>query len=349
MNKLIVNTANEKLYIVLQTKDNVFCKESEGKTRHNEIMLPLIDELLCENNLKIQDIDEFGVVIGPGSFTGIRVGVATIKAFKDSLGVKAKGINNLDYLFELANKQYGKVDVVAMLGSKDSYFVSRRVNGELFKYERNLTLEELLKVGKGDKIAMFSQDENVNCVVVENDPQVLLKCLEISNDETLIPVYYQLSQAENEKLKKGEVEILRAEPSDAEEISKIEQASISINTLSLRDIQQILDNENYVVNKVVFNSELVGFIILEITDETNIFSIAVKKEFRNLGLATKLIETAKDVSVDYGVDMISLEVSSKNVNAFVLYEKLGFKKRRVRKNYYQDGSDCYEMYKEVQL
>ena len=198
-------------------------------------------------------------------------------------------------------------------------------------------------------VGMFDRDENVNSVSVEDNAEILLKCLENSVDFDLIPVYYQLSQAENEKLKRGEVDFVRAELADAEKIAEIEKANISVNTLSLRDIQQILDNENYVVNKVVFNNELVGFIILEVTDEANIFSIAVKKEFRNLGLATGLIETAKEVCKEFEVDVISLEVSSKNVNAYVLYEKLGFKKRRVRKGYYQDGSDCVEMILNVQL
>jgi len=347
MNKLIVNTANEKLFIVLQKENNVFCKENLGKSRHNEIMLPLIDELLKENDLTIQDVDEFGVVIGPGSFTGIRVGVATIKSFRDSLNVKAKGINNLNYLFKLAEKQYGEVDVVAMLGSKDSYFVARKVNDVVYKYDRNLTREELQCVAKDQKVAMFTQDENLNCVVVTDDPYVLLECLKESQDEDLTPVYYQLSQAENEKLKRGEIQICLATNEDVEDIFEIEQNSIRVNTLSKKEIKDILNNDSYTTFNVLFNSELVGFIMLEITDEVNIYSVAVKKGYRNLGLATKLIETAKKYCFEKSVQILSLEVSSKNITAYLLYEKLGFKTRRIRKNYYQDGSDCFEMFIKV--
>ena len=95
MNKLVVNTANDELFVVLQKDNSVFFKSCASKMHHNEIMFSIIDELLKENGLEIGDIDEFGVVVGPGSFTGIRVGIATIKAFRDSLNVKAKGINNL--------------------------------------------------------------------------------------------------------------------------------------------------------------------------------------------------------------------------------------------------------------
>ena len=140
MNRLIINTANEKLFIVLQTEDNVFSKVNESKMRHNEVMISEIDQLLKEANITIKDVDELGVVIGPGSFTGIRVGVATIKAFRDSLKIPAKGINNLDYLFKLANKRNSAINTVAIKGSKDSYFVAKYVNETVYKYDRNLNL-----------------------------------------------------------------------------------------------------------------------------------------------------------------------------------------------------------------
>ena len=101
--KLIVNTANEELILSLYVKGKVFYKVVGSKMHHNETMLPEIDKLLKESKTSIQNIKEYGVVIGPGSFTGIRVGISTIKAFRDALQGKAKSINNLDYLFKLKN------------------------------------------------------------------------------------------------------------------------------------------------------------------------------------------------------------------------------------------------------
>ena len=54
MNRLIINTANDKLFVVLQLGDNVFCKINDSKMHHNETMLPLIDQLLNENNVNIK-------------------------------------------------------------------------------------------------------------------------------------------------------------------------------------------------------------------------------------------------------------------------------------------------------
>ena len=102
MNRLIVNTANSNLLVQLVCDEKIFVKNELSVKKHNERILTLIEEILKENSVTLNDIDEFGVVIGPGSFTGIRVGIATIKAFKDVTGKIAKGVNNLELLFNLA-------------------------------------------------------------------------------------------------------------------------------------------------------------------------------------------------------------------------------------------------------
>ena len=136
MNKLILNTANDELIVVLKKENQLFYEIGESKMHHNEAMLPLIDELLTENGLTIKGVEELGVVIGPGSFTGIRVGIATIKAFKDVTGAVAKGVNNLELLYaHIIGKD---INIVAIEGSLNSYFVAENVNGKLFIYNRNI-------------------------------------------------------------------------------------------------------------------------------------------------------------------------------------------------------------------
>lgn len=65
---------------------------------HSETLMPIIKQILDETNLKLSDMDLLVCDIGPGSFTGIRIGISTIKAFADSLNIKAIGINSLEAL-----------------------------------------------------------------------------------------------------------------------------------------------------------------------------------------------------------------------------------------------------------
>ena len=65
---------------------------------HSESLMPTINSLLNSLNLSLKDIDLIVTDIGPGSFTGIRIGVATAKAFSDSLNIPTIGISSLEVL-----------------------------------------------------------------------------------------------------------------------------------------------------------------------------------------------------------------------------------------------------------
>ena len=349
MNKLIINTANSELFIVLQKDNEIFSSALSSSARHNETMVNEIDKLLKENMLEITDIDEFGVVVGPGSFTGIRVGLATIKAFRDVVKVQAKGINNLDYLFKLAKAQDNSIEVVAIAGSKNNYFVARVVNGELFKYERTCSYDELIAIANGGKIGFFIEESGFNCLVVNQSAAKMLECLNESDDYDLIPIYYQLSQAENEKNKKLNIDIQRATIDDLNFIFDLEEKTTLPNKLTKDMIEDILNSDNYIVYKAVSDELFLGFVIVQMSDELNIDNAVVDKNYRNLGIATKLFDRVEEEARRKAISTLSLEVSTKNANAFLLYEKMGFSTRRVRKNYYNDNSNCIEMTKLVKL
>jgi len=99
MKILSIETAS-KICAVSLTENKELIKEKilEDGNTHSVKLMPLLDELLKETNTDIQDIDLFACDIGPGSFTGIRIGVATIKAFIDATNKKAVGITSLECL-----------------------------------------------------------------------------------------------------------------------------------------------------------------------------------------------------------------------------------------------------------
>ena len=68
-----------------------------GKT-HSETLLPLVDELLKFSGIELSEIDIFACCIGPGSFTGIRIGISTIKGFALSLNKPVISVSTLEGL-----------------------------------------------------------------------------------------------------------------------------------------------------------------------------------------------------------------------------------------------------------
>ena len=73
--------------------------ELENGLTHSQNLMPVIQDLLKKNNLQVSDFDAFVCDIGPGSFTGIRIGVATVKAFVDCMeNIKSTGVSSLEAL-----------------------------------------------------------------------------------------------------------------------------------------------------------------------------------------------------------------------------------------------------------
>lgn len=70
------------------------------KRTHSEKLLPLVDSLLDAIGLKAADIDVFAVSIGPGSFTGLRIGMSAAKLMAQTLGKPLIGVKTLEALAE---------------------------------------------------------------------------------------------------------------------------------------------------------------------------------------------------------------------------------------------------------
>lgn len=69
--------------------------------RHSEVLLPQISSLLSDNNLTLSDVSAVAVISGPGSFTGLRIGVSTAKGLCMGAGIPLIGIPVFDALAEI--------------------------------------------------------------------------------------------------------------------------------------------------------------------------------------------------------------------------------------------------------
>jgi tRNA threonylcarbamoyladenosine biosynthesis protein TsaB len=72
----------------------------DSSSTYSERLLPAVDFLLKTNQLNIQDMDGFAVSVGPGSFTGIRIGLSTVKSFSYASGKPVAGVSTLKALAE---------------------------------------------------------------------------------------------------------------------------------------------------------------------------------------------------------------------------------------------------------
>ena len=98
--KILSIDTSSKICTVTVLENTTLIKElstNNGFT-HSEILMPMIKQILDETNLSLKDIDLIVADKGPGSFTGIRIGIATAIGFKDSLDIPVIGISSLEAL-----------------------------------------------------------------------------------------------------------------------------------------------------------------------------------------------------------------------------------------------------------
>jgi tRNA threonylcarbamoyladenosine biosynthesis protein TsaB len=82
---------------------------------HAERLVPMVEEALADTRLGFEDLERIAVAIGPGSFTGVRVGVAAARGLALALGIEAVGVGSLEALAAEAAAATGAALVVAAL------------------------------------------------------------------------------------------------------------------------------------------------------------------------------------------------------------------------------------------
>ena len=132
---------------------------------------------------------------------------------------------------------------------------------------------------------------------------------------------------------------------DVDRVYEIENSSFFEPWTKKHLLKELTSNkllDHYVYE---LDGEVVGFYIAsKVLDLVEVFTIAVDSSYRKMGIGTRLLAPRVDLARKNLANEIWLEVSVKNTEAISLYEKFGFKKDGIRKNYYQKlGVDAYNM------
>lgn len=139
--------------------------------------------------------------------------------------------------------------------------------------------------------------------------------------------------------------IRKMEVRDVDRVYEIENSSFFEPWTKKHLLKELTSNkllDHYVYE---LDGEVVGFYIAsKVLDLVEVFTIAVDSSYRKMGIGTRLLAHLVDLARKNSANEIWLEVSVKNTEAIGLYEKFGFKKDGIRKNYYQKlGVDAYNM------
>jgi tRNA threonylcarbamoyladenosine biosynthesis protein TsaB len=134
-----IETATETVGVAVRTAEGVEAEFAlTGRRRHVESLTPALEHLLSQVGLGVGDIGTVAVDIGPGLFTGLRVGVSAAKGLAQALGIGVVGVSSLDVLVEAAQRTGHEGLVLAMVDAR---------RGEVFA-----TLREVGRAGLGPEV-----------------------------------------------------------------------------------------------------------------------------------------------------------------------------------------------------
>ena len=105
-NILVIDTSDNILKLALQIGDKPYFVCEENTQRHVEILIPKIKELFETAQSDVKSLEEIYVCCGPGSFTGLRIGIATAITMAFSLSIPVYGFCTFSvYEYLIPNKQ----------------------------------------------------------------------------------------------------------------------------------------------------------------------------------------------------------------------------------------------------
>ena len=356
MNILAINTTNKLAEVVCKNQNKIEkCKMDSSFSEH---IMPSVFDVLNKANMQLNSIDCFGIVTGPGSFTGIRIGMAVLKGFLCAMDKKCVAVNS----FELISYNIKDTNYIVLLdsGNAEHYYA-------IFKDK----ICQEYGFSKIDKIKQYADKNNLKIYYSSAEKLVFENfdfafAVDIAEDtlanlimqkaeqkqftdiKQLSPIYIKQSQAEiglkqdiNQNVKYGVADV-----NDANALAIIDEQCFEgyekyseqtfVDELSLYDRHYIVATHKNLV---------IGYVGLWRTgDDLNLLKIAVLPQFRKLGVGFNLMQMASEYRKQQSLDKYFLEVRENNEKAIKLYKKFGFKTLNVRERYYADGENCLVMF-----
>lgn len=173
MKILSIDTSTDYLSVAITDGAKTVARYHKPSHRnHSRLLVPTIANLVRKSGLKLKDIGGFCVSIGPGSFTGLRIGVVTVKGLAYAIDKPIVTVPTLDVIARNAKSFKGIVCPVLDAKKKKVYACLYRSDGVIFKKISKYMLlpaDDLLKMTKeydkvlflGDAVSQAGAEEEI--------------------------------------------------------------------------------------------------------------------------------------------------------------------------------------------
>lgn len=339
----------------------------------SEDLLPAVDGLLGRAGVGPESLDVLAIAIGPGSFTGLRVGLATIKGLSLVLDIPIAPVSSLCAIASAADPKGGGVVRAVIDAGRGDFFggVFRAEAGrvEPVEDEKRVRWVDLWpNVRSGEMVAgLIPEPERVRGrtagVTIETlrptaggvarlafdliarggiQPMAMddvrVRYLKPSWAEEVRDARTAVAGAGKEGVKESSVVVDRMSAADLPAVLAIERSSFSNPWTMAQFMAELAASHRASVPLVARNAEgrPVGFLCGRIAaGEAEILDLAVEAGRRRWGIGARLLSVFLDEARSAGVSRVHLEVRASNTRAQLFYKRFGFQGVGRRPAYYR--------------
>lgn len=209
MRSLFIDTASSRIILAILENDKiVYEKNVENDMNLSTRIFPLIDEMFQKTNIQPSDVDRIYVVNGPGSFTGVRIGVTIAKTMAWALHKEIVPLSELELMATASVEQTYKVPYIDARREAVFGAIYDKDNQVLLK-EQYISIEELCKhiPDMNDAAFLGYTPIHIDGMMVEPNVNLSMLIKKHQNDRSLNPHevnpnYLKRTEAE-EKLEKS--------------------------------------------------------------------------------------------------------------------------------------------------
>ncbi|WP_406845203.1 tRNA (adenosine(37)-N6)-threonylcarbamoyltransferase complex dimerization subunit type 1 TsaB [Flavobacterium soyae] len=205
---LNIETATKNCSVsIAKNGETIFCKEiAEEGYSHAEKLHVFIEEVIAESGITVQDLGAIAVSQGPGSYTGLRIGVSAAKGLCFALNIPLIAVDTLQTLASKANVSDGKI--IPMLDARRMEVYSEIFNADL-EVERGIQAEIITE----DSFAAYTEKLYFVGDCAEKCKQVLTKENFVFLEEIKYPSAREMSKISFDKYQKSDtVDVAYFEP-----------------------------------------------------------------------------------------------------------------------------------------
>ena len=380
MNILMIDTSGPACGVAIMADGRlVYEAELTHRQTHSQRVMPMVDTALQMSDMTAADMDVFGAVVGPGSFTGVRIGVSTVKALAHAANKPCVAVDALEAL--AANVTAFDGVVCPILDAR-----AQQVYGAIFRRGERLTEDTV------EKLTLFldrveATGENALFLTTARPAlkrrfasgwgiRRILRSPSTTACAREAPVRWRrggLKRAKrrwitsrfcrcicarrrpNASAPRGKEQSM-AEPTirpireaDVKQIHEIEKACFAMpwsEESILHDVK-----ENVVARWLVLDDGNGGVLAYAgmwfVLDEAHVCNVAVRPDCRGKGYGKRIFTALIDLAKANSMAMMTLEVRRSNTVAQNLYHACGMLDVGYRKRYYEDNKeDALIMYRD---